>query len=509
MTIVLTGLAANDPVPGDYIEVAFAQGEPSLGTATYAAMLLGNMLSTGSATSGTVIYGASNGLQSEADAITLFGRGSELHRMVKWFLKVNKTTPFYAVAIADPAGTAATRTMVVATTASANGNLRIFMGSEYVDTAITSGDVAGTIATNAVTNFNSAALTNGWPCTAAVATTTSIVVTARQTGPRGNWQRIGNEITAGIGTTVTNGAQAFLASGATADSNTSALATILPYRYYYIVSAAGADLGGDATQLGVLVTAVNSQATPTTGIRQRIITASNDTLANATTLATGVNAARAGVALLTQSDVEPPVLAAYVSGIVSLFEAPFPPRCCFTKFGQDPLTSAYWSVPAPRSGAAPTRANLASALNNGISIIGVNANKSTYLVDLITSRSLSGSTPDYRIRDWHKVTVCDRYADDLSTKFALQFAGKLLADDPATGARVPGNTVVTPRVVKAAINKLTRDYGDSDLLQQVELIVAGTVVQRDTSPTTRISSSIPLRPIDVLKQTATFIGQVA
>ena len=55
------------------------------------------------------------------------------------------------------------------------------------------------------------------------------------------------------------------------------------------------------------------------------------------------------------------------------------------------------------------------------------------------------------LRDAHKVTICDRYADGLVSKFALQFGGKKLADDPVAGARAPGNDVATPRVVKAAL----------------------------------------------------------
>ena len=67
---------------------------------------------------------------------------------------------------------------------------------------------------------------------------------------------------------------------------------------------------------------------------------------------------------------------------------------------------------------------------------------------------------------------------------------------------------VTPRVVKACVNKLTRDYGDNGLLQRVPDIIAGTVVQRETTPTTRMSGQIPLWPVDILDQTAFQVNQV-
>jgi phage tail sheath gpL-like len=115
---------------------------------------------------------------------------------------------------------------------------------------------------------------------------------------------------------------------------------------------------------------------------------------------------------------------------------------------------------------------------------------------------------DYRIRDAHKVTVCDRYVDDLIAKAALTMRGKLLADDPKKNEPVPGPNVITPRVVKAMINRLTRDYGEDALLQLVDAIVAGTVVIRETTPTTRVSAQIPLTPIDILDQLAFQVNQV-
>lgn len=501
--IVLTGLSANDPVPGNYVEINFAQGAASLGTTTYPVLFLGNKTSSGSATVDTVIYGpnSSPSLASEQDAITLFGTGSELHRMIRAFLKVNKVTPFYAVAVTASAGAAATRDHVVSGTITADGFLRIYVGDEFVDTAIASGDTAATVATNAVAAVNTR---THWPVTASVVTSTTIRLSARQAGLRGNWLRSGAQLFGATGGAVTNGSQGYFTSGTTADSNTAALSTILPFRYYYIVSAAE-----DATQLGALVSQVNTQASPTTGIRQRVIGASIDTLSNATTIATGRNAARAEIAWLAQSDWEPPVLAANHAAVVSLFESSFPFRTNFAGFGNDAVTSQYWYVPAPRSGSAPTRANIASALNNGLCPIGVNANGSTYLVDRITTRSLNGSVNDYRIRDAHKVTICDRYADDLVSKLSQQFSGKKIANDPPRGGRQPGPDVATPRSIKAAVDQLTREYGNVDLLQNVDDIIAATIVVRETSPSTRASIRVPLQPVDNLKQTATAVDQVS
>lgn len=502
--IVLTGLAANDPVPGTYIEVAFAQGEASGAGSPRNILLLGNKTSAGSATVDTGLYGPDTQvpLQTESDAISLFGNGSPLHRMFRRVTAVNRDTAVYAVAVTASAGTAASGTVVIATQATGNGVHRMWVGDEYVDTTIVSGDAAATIATAIRDNVNAKL---HWPVTASVATAT-ITLTAKVAGPRGNWIRYQASITSGIGTTSTAATDAFLTSGATADDNTAALATILAKKYYYIVSEAE-----DATQLGALCSQVDTQAAPTSGIRQRVFAGSVDTISNVNTVATGRNQARAEITWSKASPWTPAELAANQAAVVALFEnSGTSPRCNFAGFGNDALTAPYWKVPAPRTAsAAPTRADIKSALNNGVSPIGVNPNGTTYLVNRITTRSLNGSTADYRIRDSHKVTICDFFADDLYAKTALNYGGKKLADDPPQGARPPGADVVTPSRWRSGIFGLIDLYDDNDLLQEVAKIKSGTQVRRASSPTSRVSARVPLEPIDCAFQFAAYVAQVA
>lgn len=504
-SIALTGLAANDPVPGSYLEINFAQGAASLGTAVYAILLVGNRTTAGTATVDTVVYGPGANsplpLVTVQDAINLFGQGGELHRMFRRVTNVNTVTPVYAIAVAESAGVAATLAVTFATTAAANGTARFYMGDEFVDTAITSGDTATVIAANVAASINTKL---DWAVTAAAAVGV-LTVTAKQKGLRGNWLR-GSCVILGTGVATTSSvtAQTFFTGGTVADSNVNALATILPSRYYYIVSAAE-----DATQLGALSSQVNTQAAPTSGIRQRVVGASIDTSANATTIATGINSARCEITWMQNADWTPSELAANAAAIYALGEAQTIVRCNWDFYGNDPVTQATWKVPYPRSGTTQTRNTIKAALNNGLTPIGINANGSTYLVSRITTRSLSGANNDYRIRDAHKVTVCDFYGDDLQAKFALQFLGKKIAADPLPGQRIPGSDVVTPRIAKAAINKLTNDYGDRFLVQNPDAIIANTIVIQEASPTTRMSAKIPLQTIDIAHQFAFSVDQVA
>ncbi len=504
--ITLTGLAANDPVPGSYLEVNFAQGEAAGSGSPIEVLLVGNKLSGGSATVDTTVYGPDSivTLQTEQDAINLFGAGSELHRMFRRFTKVNRDTTLRAIAVTESAGAQATGTIRFVGTATAAGSARLYLDEEFVEVAIDNLDISSDIATEMATAINQK---THWPVTAA-GTATGVwgflTLTAKQRGTRGNDIRYMPQIAPSIGMSVPTATDLPMAGGTTADDNTAALSTINPQKYYYIASAAN-----DATQFGALVTQIGTQASPTTGIRQRAIAGSVDTISNTNTLATGRNAARAEIVWSEKSCWTPAELAANQAAIVTLFETKPNPRTNFAGFGNDATTQPFWVVPRPRlDSAVVSRTNIKSALNNGVSPIGVNPNGSTYLVNRITTRSLNGSNNDYRIRDSHKVTICDFFGDDLLAKVSLNFAGKRIADDPPDGARAPGPLVVTPRIFKGAIFGLIDVYDLNDLLQDVPVIKASTVVQRETNPGTRMSARIPLRPIDDFFQAALAVDQV-
>lgn len=505
-SIPLIGLAANDPVPGNYIAVNFAQGPASSGTTNYSAILIGNKLSTGSATVDTTVYGPDTTIQlaSEDDAKNLFGQGSELHQMWKAFVKVNPVTSLYAIAVTESVGSQATGTIAITcAAATAPGTLRVVIGTTVIDTGIALTDVAATIATNAAASINAV------PDLAVTATPSSnnVNITARQKGLRGNAIRISAQVIGtGTGATVTPLARTALTGGTTADNSTVALATIASSRFYYQVSAAE-----DATQLGALVSQTDSNAAPTIGIRSRVFAGSVVSLANTITVATGRNSARAEIVWQENSDLTPALLASNAAAIYSLFETALGAQSSlnYDGFGNDAVTSQYWKIPALLSGATVSRTSVKSALNNGITPVAISRPGASYLVKRVTTRSLSGAIADYRIRDAHKVTICDFYSDDLLNKANLELGGKAIGDDVVLGQRLPGATVVTPKTFKNLIVKLLTEYSNKDLLQNVEDIKAGIQVVREVSPSTRLSARIPLQPIDILDQTATNVDQVA
>ncbi len=505
--ITVPGITSTDPVPGRYLAISFAQGDAAGSGTPIEVLLMGNKTSAGSADVDVTVYGPDSPvqLQTEQDAINLFGTGSELHRMFRRFTKINKGTTLRAIAVTESAGSQATGTITFVGTATAAGTARIQVHDEVAEIAIANLDTASTAATNAAAAINQK---THWGVTATATATGTwgfLRLTAKQKGPRGNEIRYMPGITPAIGMTVPTAVDLPLANGSTADDNTAALATINTAKYYYIVSAAN-----DATQYGALVTQVGTQADPITGIRQRVIAGSTDTISNTNTLATGRNAARSDLVWSEKSPWTGAELAANMAGVVTKYETKPNPRTNFAGFGNDAATQPDWVVPRPRlDSAKPSRTNIASALNNGVTPIGVNPNGSTYLVNLITTRSLNGSVNDYRIRDHHKVSICDFFGEDLLAKTVLNFSGMRIMDDAPDGSPQPGPNVLTPRRYKSSLFGLIDQYASNDLLQNVQAIKDGSIVQRETSPTTRLGVRVPLQTVDNAYQFVIDLLQVA
>lgn len=505
-SIQVLGLASTDPVPGRYIQTSFAQGQNSVGGAAYEALIIATKTTAGTATADTVIYGplSSPPLATEDDAIALFGAGSPAHRMWRQFVKVNKTTPLSVICVAESAGVAATGTITFATTAAASGVTRVYVGENYIERSIASGDTPTVTAAAVVALINAQ---TAWPVTANNVAGV-VTLTWKTKGPQGNWGRYSATITSGIGTTVTPSAQTFMSGGTTAQSYTTALATINPFRKYYIIPEES-PVSGASSNLSAVGSQVSNDALPITGLRQRWFVGSVDTLANNVTFATAQNHIRGEIITLPQCDRPPEEIAAFTAGIYALEEQGDNFRCNFSGYGNDADTSALWDIKAPLSGAAPTRSDFLSALSNGVTPIGCNSNGSTYLVKRVTMRSLNGAVSDYRIRDPHKVTILDKLADAWDAKQAALFTGKKIGDDPVPGARTPGPDVLTPSIYRAAFVKLAAEFVDRDQLEHLDTVtIPGLQVQRETSPTTRIALRAPLDTIDIADQLVSVLAQV-
>lgn len=520
MTVTVAGVPSSRKTPGVAFNVVLGGPGTSAGAGAKKTILLGNMIAsalTNSSPMFSVAAGAAAVAEpvfvpSEDDAATLFGRGSELHRMARAFFAEAPDGTLYACPVAEASGTAATAVLTFATNANAAYTVRLRLCGEIIDVAVASGDTPTTIAAAVADAIND---NQNLPFTAQNSVG-AVTIEAKHDGPRGNTlivdayfvsstgaeTRITTASTTSPGATTgiwsgtgTLGSEITLASGATQDSFANALAAIEPARYDRIVGACI-----ESTNIGRIVTHVNAQAGPTVQLLEQAVCGSVDTYANAVTLATGQNAARMQIvwhhaSVLPAGEVAAQVCAARLYGDTGA-GGQLPGEADTPSANLDGLELA--SVLMQRVVAdQPTRTEIENALNNGLAALTLSGSRPGYasVVRSITSRSLRSGTPNYAVLDTSSVTVPDYAADTIRADLATSFAGCRLASESSDGLPPRASLVVMPSTVRARIAQRLKQMEEQAILVDVDDNLSLLVVEADGVTPGRLNCEIPAEVI--------------
>jgi phage tail sheath gpL-like len=104
------------------------------------ALIIGQKLAAGTVAATTAT------LVSSADEVAaLTGNGSNLHSMARKWFKKNQFTTTYIMALDDAAGTASTQAVTISGTATAPGELDLYVNGDRYAVAVATGDTASTI----------------------------------------------------------------------------------------------------------------------------------------------------------------------------------------------------------------------------------------------------------------------------------------------------------------------------------------------------------------------------
>lgn len=475
--------------PGSYIKVELGVGIASAGDAPRKVLVPGHITSDGAWTANTPVA-----VFSEEDAIAGAGQGSELHRMVRASLRAYRGVTLFALPLADPSGTAASGTIGLTGTATGSGIYVVEVAGERIEVSIASG-TTHTAAAEAIRD----AINDlpDLPVTATAATGT-VTVTAKQSGTRGN--SISLRSSGDVAGLTETHASGYLSSGAGTDTLTSALAAIDPERYHLIAVP-----HDDATKIGEWRDHVESNAGPEEGRRQQVVAATKDTLENATTLATGINAARVQVVWHYNADDIPSEVAAAVAAARAELEGADPSAPMSQVHG----TQVAGLRPQPATADRPTQTELSSALDNGLTPISLDNAGRAYIHRSITSRSQDTSgNPNYAVLDTAKVTVSDFLADQLEIWWAgfVQTNPKIAPDDPDGDPPPPG--VATPTTIKDGIYAELKALEAAGMLTSVDEQLPNLVVELAGSPDGRVNALIPADVIEGAYQLAAAVQQV-
>lgn len=453
LPLALTGLALN-PNPGQYTEIQFAKGELLGDPGTPSVLFIGRKTSAGSVTADTQVVQ----LTSHQDAIDYFGARSNTARGMRRFADVCKGALCYGIAAAESGGTAATIAITIAGgNPSGAGAISLTVCGETITVPFASGDAFDTVVAEALNTAINAQ--SNWPCTATrLAGVVTLLYASK--GTDGNMMRVRGSITAGVGTTVTVASEVPV-NGATDETLTNVLTTILASDYDFIVPLFNWSAAGSDARTAALKTQVVAQALPSTGIRQQVILAHGGTAADAVTftaLTAGcANHPRFQVWHMRDPEWEPCEIAAHMAAVRYNKEKGTSPWYNYDGYGKD-TANDIMNIPAPYAhGDWSTAANFTTLIAGGVSPLGVTASGRVYVVQSCTCST------DVRVRDTNKVSVPDKFADDLAVRYASQWSAASLQDDPTNdNDQPPANSLTPSRLKGLTIAPLYLLYSDSD-----------------------------------------------
>ena len=484
-----TILDTSNKVPGAYVKVTLGVGQASGAAIDSRVMLYGNKTSTGVATVATPYQ-----IASVADARDLFGAGSELFRMARAALTANPLCQLFGIAATESAGQAASGTITFGSgPASKASTVRVFVGGEVIFVPVAATDTVSAIATAVAAAINKM---SDWPVTAS-ALAGAVTLTAKQKGPRGNDIAYFADLEVSCAVTVTLAA-ARLTSGATSDSLQNASDATIGSRYRYHVAP-----GSDTTNIGILVTRVNATAQPAEGRRELVVFATYDTPANAITLATGRNDARAQCVWAEGAWQTPGEMAAAVAAVRAAKEAT---DAAYNLDGE----VIPGLVPRRLEADKPTASELVGALNNGVTpLVDVSGGKVAICRSITTKSQDALGNPDYRTIDTASVVVPDYIADDIAATWSgfVSTAGAKLGENPAEGKAPPAG-VVTPKMARDFLYGRLKAAEESALVENVDARLAELTVSINQVASGRLDASIPVDVVKLLHQFGADVRQV-
>ena len=434
--IIIEGYTTDDKVPGAVAKNVWGAGRLSIGAIALIVTCVGTMNeSSGSATVDTERFQVFD----DDEAATYAGPRSELARMLYAAIEIPGAT-VYGIAVDEPGGAAAGAvTSVISGTWSTSGEIRYQFDEEVIRIAVGASDAIDTVGANVIAAVNQAQNGRLFCVATYVGGTDTLTFTCDSLGVRGNqhtaWLDLsdapsGFALTLVGGTALDNGGVPFTGGSGT-DSVANALTALEPTQNDYLATA-----HNDSTNVALIETAVNEKAAFDVGLLEQYHVSTNGALAGATSIAQTTMNDQLGSLHWVQWGVEHPSrIAARIAAFRSTIEGAQP------NYNYDDVVLP-GAAPHYRDADVPSRATLKTALNAGITPYKTVSGE-LQIVRAICSRSLNGSTPDYRTLDLGDVSVPIRVrkelvADYQQLKIENPWAGPDIGDEaPPEGTFTP------------------------------------------------------------------------
>jgi len=467
------GIPTTLRVPFTYVEFDNSRALQGSSTQPYKTLLIGQKLTAGSEPELTV-----KTITSEAQAITLYGLGSSIHRSVAAYLANNSVTELQVIAIDDlAAGVNATGSLSVTGPATADGVINLYVGSQKIIVGVTSGDTAVEIAAAIVAKLPSS---SSYPISAAVNGTNAYIadLTAKHKGEIGNVDVRVNyldseSLPAGVGITITG-----MASGAGNPDMAEVIAAMPDEQFNIIINP-----WVDGTNLALLEVELADRWGPTRQIDGVAIAYKTDTLSNLQVLGNSRNSKHSCIVGPAKSAPNPDYeWAAAKAGQVALAASIDPAR----PFQTLPLVG----ILAPKASEQFTLTERNILLSDGIATDKVAGGGQVVTERLITTfQTNAASIPDASYLDANTPLTLSYLRYDFRAQMSSKFPRhKLMSDGVKIGS---GQAVLTPLGGKAEAVRIFQGWLDAGLVEGIEQFKNDIVVERNKQDATRLDFLLP------------------
>lgn len=482
MTVSFNTIPINVRVPGQYIEFDATRAQQGLAQVFHKILVIGQRLASGSVAQGVPLR-----VLSAAQAEEAFGRGSMLSEMLAALKGANGYTECWAVALDDNgAGTAATGTLLIAGTATESGTLNVYVTGKPVQISVTSGDLATAVA------LALAAAVNARTDLPVIATTSAgtVTFTARHKGEVGNSLdlRIGYYIgeRAPRGLTYTVAAMV----GGTANPNVQTVLTAIGDEQYHTLITPYID----AANLVKIEAAMADRFGPMVQKEGHAFAAVSGTHATALTLGDSRNCPHLCIMASGKSPTPPYIWAAVLGAVDAAEVDPARPR----------QTLPLPGLMAPAEADRNTLQERNLHLFHGVATHLVDAGGTVLIERLVTTyRTNAFGVADISYLDIETLRTIAYLRYTVRARIALKYPRHKLAND---GTRYgPGQSIVTPLVLRAELLGLFREWELAGLAEDFEQFNRDLIVERNASDPNRVDAVIPP---NVVNQFRVFAGQV-
>ena len=406
-------------------------------------------------------------------ASSAFGEGSMLHGMAKGLLAANRFTEAWFVSVAEPAGNAASGTIVFGGAPTAAGTLSVYIGGRRIQVAVAATDTANGVATALQAAI---AAEGSLPVSAAVATNT-VTISSRHTGQVGNDIDIrvnyfsGEALPAGLTAAVT------ALSGGTGAPDLANVISAIGDEHYNI----WANPFVDAATLNTLDSELESRWGPERQIEAIAFSAYPGSHAAAGTLGDSQNSQFLSIQTCFGSPTPSYEWAATIAGVIAANGNIDPAR----PFQRLELPGVLPAKTADRF----TMQERNLLLFDGIATNYVGSGSVFIERQITTYQKNAAGADDTAYLDVNTVLTLAYLRYDFRTYFLVKYPRHKLADDGNSFG--PGQKVMTPNTGKAECLVKFRQWEALGLVENIDQFADELIVERNASDPNRLDFLLP------------------